>query len=101
MKMAFFRIPVMYPDDVTEQLNRFLASHHPTYPNANLPENRNNNLGFRCALAHEWRGCAVIEQIFIRSRHGRAKTPAGGVLVVVDGGLTNAHAPALFFGQAA
>jgi hypothetical protein len=36
------------------------------YRNANDPDNRNNNVGFRCARTHAWVGRPTSEQELIR-----------------------------------
>jgi hypothetical protein len=36
------------------------------YRNANDPDNRNNNIGFRCARAHAWVGRPTSEQELIQ-----------------------------------
>ena len=33
------------------------------YRNNREPDNRNNNLGFRCARAHAWSGCSLPEPV--------------------------------------
>ena len=36
------------------------------FRNFNDPTNRNDNLGFRCARAHEWIGVSASEQVCFR-----------------------------------
>lgn len=102
MKYRFFHIPVLSPELEADALNCS------AYRNDNEPGNRNDNIGFRLALARWGGGCCPRDQIPILSREVRTagssgeKQMAAGVLVVgadplrrLAGGPTFDPAPAL------
>ena len=67
------------------------------YRNHNDPTNRNDNIGFRCARAHEWIGGSASEQVCFRGVAGRGrgspKPTAAGVLVGSLEGFAKARRP--------
>jgi len=87
VKYRFFHIPVLSPELQADALNRS------AYRNHNEPGNRNDNIGFRLALARWGGGCCPVDQISILSGEARAAGSSGekqmafGVLVVRAGAL--------------
>jgi hypothetical protein len=67
------------------------------YRNGNDPTNRNDNLGFRCARAHEWVGGSALEQVCFHGvasyYWGSPKLTAAGVLVGSPEGFAKARRP--------
>ena len=59
------------------------------YRNWNTPDNRNNNLSFRFALARE--NASALDPIAIPSASSGKKVPAPGMLVGRDRRLTGRH----------
>ncbi len=67
------------------------------YRNSNDPTNRNDNVGFRCARAHERVGVSAPEQVHFRGvaghRRPSPKPTAAGVLVGEPEGSSKARRP--------
>ena len=74
MQMPFFTIPLLGSDKAAEELNRFLGTYRilavdvrAAYRNQNPSDSRNDNLGFRCARAHDRTGGSGPEQTAVPS----------------------------------